>query len=100
MYTFVSLAIADVVKFLPFLFRLVLAARSEEKLKETQRLCLQYSPHVEVVVADVSQEHKCKEIVDRAVHSFGAIDMLILNAAFSPTPSWFTDIEEPVREGG
>ena len=73
--------------------RLVLAARSEEKLKETQRLCLQYSPHVEVVVADVSQEHKCKEIVDRAVHS---IDMLILNAASSPPPGWFTDMEEPV----
>ena len=75
----------------------MIAARSESKLKETQQLCLQHSPHVEIVVADVSSEVKCKEIVDRTAEVFGGVDILLLNAAYSPSPGWFADMEQPVR---
>jgi NAD(P)-dependent dehydrogenase (short-subunit alcohol dehydrogenase family) len=74
----------------------VISARSADKLKETQRLCLQHSPHVEVVVGDISDEGVCKEMVDAAVEKFGGIDVLLLNAAFSPEPRWFADMAEPV----
>ena len=76
----------------------MITARSEDVLRETQQICLQHTPHVEIVIGDVSQEDHCKEIVDRAVKTFGAIDMLILNAAFSPTPGWFVDMEHPVSQ--
>ena len=66
-------------------------------MKETQDLCLQHSPQVEIVVADVSDESKCREIVERSVEAFGGVDVLILNAAYSPTPGWFADMKEPVR---
>lgn len=78
------------------LYRLVLAARSEQGLKETRELCLQHSPHVEIVVADVSKEENCNKIVERAAKIFGGVDILILNAGFSPAPGWFVDMEEPV----
>ena len=77
----------------------MISARSEDKLKETQQLCLQHSAHVEVVVGDVSDEGTCKEMVDRAVEVFGGVDVLLLNAAFSPTPGWFADMAEPVSWG-
>ncbi len=76
----------------------MLAARSEKDLKETQALCLQHSPHVEIVVADVAQESSCRNIVDKAVERFGGVDILILNAAYSPTPGWFADMDNPVGE--
>lgn len=83
-----------------FYLRLVLAARSEKGLRETQHACLQHSAHVEVVVADVSVEEQCQEVVNRTVSSFGGVDVLILNAAYSPTPGWFADMEEPVSQWG
>lgn len=75
----------------------MIGARSETELKETQRLCQQYTAQVEVVVGDVSDEGTCKEMVDTALEKFGGVDVLILNAAFSPTPGWFADMAEPVR---
>lgn len=79
-----------------FLLRLVISARSESRLKETQRLCLEHTEFVEIVVGDVSKDGVCKEMVDRAVKKFGGVDVLILNAAFSPSPEWFADMEDPV----
>ena len=48
-------------------------------------------------MANVSQEEDCRQIVDKAVDHFGGVDVLILNAAYSPTPTWFADLESPVR---
>lgn len=36
-------------------------------------------------------------IVNEAVKQFGGIDILILNAAYSPPPTVFTEYENPVR---
>lgn len=78
--------------------KLVIGGRSEARLKETRDLCLQHTPHVEIVVGDVSDEGTCKEMVDRAVEKFGGLDVLLLNAAFSPTPGWFADMAEPAKK--
>lgn len=37
-------------------------------------------------------------IVDEAVKQLGGIDILILNAAYSPPPTVFTEYENPVRD--
>ena len=78
------------------IYRLVIAARSADKLQETAQECLQYTEDVHAVVADVSQEADCRAIVDTAVQKLGGVDILILNAAVSPTPSWFWKYEKPV----
>ena len=38
-----------------------------------------------------------RRIVDEAVKLLGGIDILILNAAYSPPPTVFTEYENPVR---
>lgn len=77
-------------------YRLVIAARTESKLQETALLCQKYTPHVYAVVADVSNEKDCKQIIDVAADKLKRIDIMILNAAFSYPPSWFTQIDQPV----
>lgn len=79
-----------------YLRRLVIAARSADKLQETAQDCRKYTEDVHAVVADVSQEADCRTIVDTAVQKFGGVDVLILNAALSPTPKWFRDYIKPV----
>jgi len=39
----------------------------------------------------------CRLLVSEAVKHLGGIDILILNAAYSPPPTMFTDYEDPVR---
>ena len=48
------------------------------------------------MIADVSKAEDCEAIVDKAVEVFDGVDILILNAAYSPTPQWFTDYDNPV----
>lgn len=63
---------------------LVLAARSEDELEETARLCSNASSSRPVtVVADVQREEDCGRIVERAVAAHGRLDTLILNAGVS-----------------
>lgn len=75
--------------------KLVIAARSADKLAETQRECQRYTSEVYTVVADVSREEDCKAIVDKAADSLGGVDILIPNAAYSYTPGWFVDYDKP-----
>lgn len=75
--------------------KLVIAARTADKLQETAQDCLRYTEDVHAVVADVSQEADCRAIVDTAVQKFGGVDILILNAAISPTPKWFSEHQKP-----
>lgn len=64
--------------------RLVLAARSEDKLDETARLCFEACGSRPVaVIADVRREEDCRRIIDRAVDAHDRIDTLLLNAAVS-----------------
>ena len=58
-------------------FRLVIAARTADKLAETEEQCHQFTPHVHSVRADVAVEEDCKAIVDKAVEKFGGVDILI-----------------------
>lgn len=76
----------------------MIAARSADKLAETQRECQRYTSEVYTVVADVSREEDCKAIVDKAADSLGGVDILIPNAAYSYTPGWFVDYDKPVSE--
>ena len=68
----------------------MIAARTANKLTETKRECEQYSSDVHTVIADVAKEDDCRGIVNEAVEEFGGIDILILNAAVTPTPRFFT----------
>eukprot|EP00898_Chlorokybus_atmophyticus_P004063 jgi/Chlat1/4658/Chrsp3S05607 len=61
--------------------RLLLAARSEQQLKEVAQACQAAgSPEVDIVVTDVSKEDQCRNLVEKAVQRFGRIDVLLLNA--------------------
>lgn len=63
---------------------LVLAARSEQKLEETARLCSDgKGPRPITVVADVRREADCERIMGRAVAAHGRLDTLIVNAGVS-----------------
>ena len=73
------------------MYRLVIAARTADKLAETKRECEQYTTDVHTVIADVSKEGDCREIVNKAADEFGGVDILLLNAATTPTPRFFTD---------
>ena len=73
----------------------MIAARTADKLAETKQECEQYTSDVHTVIADVAKEDDCREIVNKAVDEFGGIDILILNAAYSPKPQFFTDSKEP-----
>ena len=76
----------------------MIAARSADKLAETQRCCLEHTSDVHSVVADVSQEEDCKAVVEKAVEEFEGVDILILNAAYTEAiPMWFTEDKKPVR---
>lgn len=75
------------------IYRLVIAARTSAKLEETVSLC---HTHVYSVIADVGKEQDCKNIIDVAVEKLGGVDILILNAAYSYPPNWFSEIDSPV----
>jgi len=76
----------------------VIAARSADKLAETQRCCLEHTSDVHTVVADVSREEDCKAVVEKAVEEFEGVDILILNAAYTDrVMMWFTEDRKPVR---
>lgn len=76
--------------------RIVIVARTADKLANTKTECEQYTTDVHTVIADVSKENDCREIVNKAVEEFGGIDILILNAVYSPKPQFFTDSKESV----
>lgn len=62
--------------------KVVLAARSEDKLNE---ICKNLSQYAEVisVKTDVSVESDCRNLVEQTVKRFGRIDILINNAGIS-----------------
>jgi len=63
--------------------KLVLAARSAEKLKEIEQALTARGVAVLTVPCDVSKEADCRNLVDRAVEKFGTIHVLINNAGIS-----------------
>ncbi len=63
--------------------KLVIAARSQEKLEDTAEEIKKLGSEVLVVKVDVSKEEDCKELIAKSVHHYGQIDILINNAGIS-----------------
>lgn len=62
--------------------KVVLAARSEDKLNELSRQLSQYSEVISVKT-DVSIQEECKRLIEKTIQKFGRIDILINNAGIS-----------------
>ncbi|XP_065917129.1 hydroxysteroid 11-beta-dehydrogenase 1-like protein A [Dysidea avara] len=77
--------------------RLVIAARNVSKLKDTQTLCQKYSQDVFTVQADVTKEEDNKLLVSETVKHLGGIDILLLNAGYSPPFKAFVDRDDPAE---
>jgi short-subunit dehydrogenase len=63
--------------------RLVLAARSEERLNEVAYRCRKAGADVLVVPTDVADRQRCERLVAQALERFGGIDVLVNNAGLS-----------------
>jgi dehydrogenase/reductase SDR family member 7B len=63
--------------------KVVVNARSADKLEETAREWLSYKDRFITVAGDVSREEDCRKLVEQAVHHFGTVDVLINNAGLS-----------------
>ncbi|MEG1832873.1 MAG: SDR family oxidoreductase [Burkholderiaceae bacterium] len=63
--------------------RLVLAARSTDRLEDVAAQCRTLGAEVEVVTADVTLDEDCRRIAQTAIARFGGIDVLIANAGVS-----------------
>jgi len=63
--------------------KVVIAARSPEKLEEVKKKLQSYKGDVLSVVCDVSKENESKNLIDQTVRKFGTIDVLINNAGVS-----------------
>ena len=48
------------------------------------------------MVGSVGEEEDCRKIVNTTIETFGGVDILILNAAYSPHPTLLKDYEKPV----
>ncbi len=63
--------------------KVVMGARSVEKLAEVASAISTLGGEAAYVAADVTREEDCKRLVDTAVERFGRIDILICNAGIS-----------------
>ena len=63
--------------------RVVLGARREQELRRVAEEIEQRGGKVVYSVCDVSKEDDCKHLVNKAVESFGGVDIMICNAGLS-----------------
>lgn len=63
--------------------RLILSSRNREKLKITQKECLQYTSSVEVLPLDLADSPSLQIKGDEALKLFGKIDVLVNNGGIS-----------------
>ena len=63
--------------------RVVLAARSEEKLSDISEELKHYNENILYVKTDVSIESECKNLIDKTIEKFGTVDILVNNAGIS-----------------
>ena len=72
--------------------KVVLAARSEDKLSAIADEIKKYNSNVYYVKTDVSLESDCKNLIDKTLERFGTIDILVNNAGISMRAS-FLDVD-------
>jgi short-subunit dehydrogenase len=72
--------------------KVVLAARSEEKLADIVSEIMKIGGEASYVKTDVSIEEDCKKLIEKTVEKYGAIDILINNAGLSMRAS-FIDVD-------
>jgi NAD(P)-dependent dehydrogenase (short-subunit alcohol dehydrogenase family) len=60
--------------------KLVICARREDKLRETERLCAEAGAEVLAMVCDISKTDEQERLVAATIERFGALDVLINNA--------------------
>lgn len=74
--------------------KLVLAARSADRLEEAAAECRELGAEVLTVPTDVTRDSDCRALVDAAVETFGRLDTLVVNAGRT---MWarFEDVEDP-----
>jgi short-subunit dehydrogenase len=60
--------------------KLVLAARSQDRLESLARECRDAGAEVQVVPTDVTDEAACRALVEAGVAQFGRLDVLVNNA--------------------
>jgi len=72
--------------------KVVLAARSEDKLSIITNDISIYNSNVFYVVTDVAREEDCKNLIEKTLDKFGAIDILVNNAGISMRAS-FLDVD-------
>lgn len=73
--------------------RLALASRTRETLERVAAECRAFGAESTAVVTDVSFEDDCRRLIERAVATFGGIDVLVANAGIS-MHARFTEIED------
>ena len=64
-------------------YRVVLAARDNQKLESVRKKLVLHGSEVLSVICDVSKEQDCKRLIDESINRFGQIDVLINNAGIS-----------------
>ena len=72
--------------------RVVLAARSEEKLAELEKELVAMGAETLSCTTDVSREEECRLLIEKTVERFGTIHILINNAGISMR-ALFDDVE-------
>jgi len=72
--------------------KVVLAARSEEKLSSVTGEILKFNKNVLYIVTDVSREEDCRLLIEKTLDKFGTIDILVNNAGISMRAS-FLDVD-------
>ena len=71
--------------------RIVMGARSEEKLQQIAADLKSRNTEVTYAPTDVTQEADCRRLIETAVTRFGGVDILICNAGIS--------MRAPIRRG-
>ena len=77
--------------------KVMLAARSEEKLKSIVEEIKSKNQIADYIVTDVTKEADCKRLVEKCVEKFGTVDILINNAGMSMRATFINVNLEVIR---